>query len=230
MEQNVSAARSAGDERRTDDRARARRRRRAGSCPYPCHRCAGRDGCPAHGDRRLVDRGADGRWHGRRHERQGNPRSRVGDRRPPRRSAQPPLAVTAGQPVGGRRKRPPLRPVQHRAGTESISARSCSSPLFELPIPLKVVVTDYYGQTERVCESGDLYKALAASCALPALFTPVKIDGRVMIDGGIYNPIPFDHLRDAADIVIAVDVVGGRMETAGRSRAASTACSAQASS
>ncbi|WP_026613014.1 patatin-like phospholipase family protein [Ensifer aridi] len=79
----------------------------------------------------------------------------------------------------------------------------------ELPIPLKVVVTDYYGQTERVCESGDLHKALAASCALPALFTPVKIDGRVMIDGGIYNPIPFDHLRDAADIVIAVDVVGG---------------------
>ncbi|MCA1370798.1 patatin-like phospholipase family protein [Bradyrhizobium sp. BRP14] len=79
----------------------------------------------------------------------------------------------------------------------------------ELPIPLKVVVTDYYGQTERVCETGDLYKALAASCALPALFTPVKIDGRVMIDGGIYNPIPFDHLRDAADIVIAVDVVGG---------------------
>jgi NTE family protein len=79
----------------------------------------------------------------------------------------------------------------------------------DLPIPLKVVVTDYYGQTERACESGDLYKALAASCALPALFTPVKIEGRVMIDGGIYNPIPFDHLRDAADIVIAVDVVGG---------------------
>jgi NTE family protein len=38
---------------------------------------------------------------------------------------------------------------------------------------------------------------------------PVKIDGRVMIDGGIYNPIPFDHLRGLADIVVAVDVVGG---------------------
>lgn len=79
----------------------------------------------------------------------------------------------------------------------------------DLEIPLKVMVTDYYGQTERVCESGDLRKALAASCALPAVFMPVKIDGRVMIDGGIYNPIPFDHLREAADIVIAVDVVGG---------------------
>ncbi|CAN7557985.1 patatin-like phospholipase family protein [Ensifer sp. ENS07] len=79
----------------------------------------------------------------------------------------------------------------------------------DLEIPLKVVATDYYGQTEKICEKGDLRKALAASAALPAIFTPVRIDGRVMIDGGIYNPIPFDHLRGLADIVIAVDVVGG---------------------
>ncbi|WP_331373518.1 patatin-like phospholipase family protein [Sinorhizobium chiapasense] len=79
----------------------------------------------------------------------------------------------------------------------------------DLLIPLKVMATDYYGQTERVCESGDLHRALAASAALPAVFTPVKIDGRVMIDGGIYNPIPFDHLRGLADIVVAIDVVGG---------------------
>lgn len=79
----------------------------------------------------------------------------------------------------------------------------------ELDIPLKVVVTDYYGQTEHLCETGDLRKALAASAALPAVFMPVKIDGRVMIDGGIYNPIPFDHLRGLAEIVVGVDVVGG---------------------
>ncbi|OCP37022.1 patatin-like phospholipase family protein [Ensifer sp. LC163] len=79
----------------------------------------------------------------------------------------------------------------------------------ELDIPLKVVVTDYYGQTEHICETGDLQKALAATAALPAVFMPVKIAGRVMIDGGIYNPIPFDHLRGLAEIVVAVDVVGG---------------------
>ncbi|PST26268.1 patatin-like phospholipase family protein [Mesorhizobium plurifarium] len=79
----------------------------------------------------------------------------------------------------------------------------------DLVLPLKIIVTDYYGQKERVCESGDLHKALAASCALPAVFMPVTIDDRVMIDGGIYNPIPFDHLRGLADIVVAVDVVGG---------------------
>jgi len=79
----------------------------------------------------------------------------------------------------------------------------------DLGIPLKVVVTDYYGQSERVCESGDLYQALAASSAIPAMFMPVRIDGRVMIDGGIYNPVPFDHLLGLADIVVGVDVVGG---------------------
>ncbi len=79
----------------------------------------------------------------------------------------------------------------------------------ELAIPLKIVVTDYYGQTEHVCETGDLRKALAASAALPAVFMPVKIHDRVMIDGGIYNPIPFDHLRGVAEIVVGVDVVGG---------------------
>ncbi|OJF90386.1 patatin-like phospholipase family protein [Pararhizobium antarcticum] len=78
-----------------------------------------------------------------------------------------------------------------------------------LGIPLKVIATDYYGQSERIVESGDLYQALAASCALPAMFMPVRIDGRVMIDGGIYNPVPFDHLLGLADIVVGVDVVGG---------------------
>ena len=79
----------------------------------------------------------------------------------------------------------------------------------DLAIPLKVMTTDYYGQHETVRDSGDLHQALAASAALPAVFMPVRIDGRVMIDGGIYNPVPFDHLAGSADIVIAVDVVGG---------------------
>ncbi|MEK1929131.1 MAG: patatin-like phospholipase family protein [Pararhizobium sp.] len=79
----------------------------------------------------------------------------------------------------------------------------------DLKLPLKVMTTDYYGQAERVCQSGDLHQALAASAALPAVFLPVRIDGRVMIDGGLYNPVPFDHLTGLADIVIGVDVVGG---------------------
>ncbi|WP_113447939.1 patatin-like phospholipase family protein [Rhizobium cremeum] len=79
----------------------------------------------------------------------------------------------------------------------------------DLGIPLKIVATDYYGQHEVVCEEGSLFDAIAASSALPALFMPVHLGGRVMIDGGIFNPVPYDHLNGVADIVIGVDVVGG---------------------
>lgn len=78
----------------------------------------------------------------------------------------------------------------------------------ELKIPLQVTATDFYGHSEHVFSRGDLFLALAASAALPAIFRPVSHDGRVLIDGGIANPVPFDLLADKADIVVAVDVVG----------------------
>ena len=78
----------------------------------------------------------------------------------------------------------------------------------KLHIPLRVTATDYYGHRLAVFESGELRSALAASAALPAVFRPVMRDGRMLIDGGIYNPVPFDILEGSADILIAVDVVG----------------------
>lgn len=78
----------------------------------------------------------------------------------------------------------------------------------DLVIPTKIMVTDYYGHAEVVCSSGELRQALAASAAIPAVFRPVLLDGRIMIDGGIFNPVPFDQLAGLADIVIGVDVVG----------------------
>ena len=79
----------------------------------------------------------------------------------------------------------------------------------ELAIPLKVVTTDYYAQTEVVVETGEIIQALAASAAIPALFMPVRVNGRIMIDGGIFNPVPYEHLMDQADIIVGIDVVGG---------------------
>lgn len=78
----------------------------------------------------------------------------------------------------------------------------------QLDIPLKVTVTDYYGQRGLLVDDGDLYQALAASAAIPALFMPVVMNGRVMIDGGIFDPVPYEDLLSKADIVIGVDVVG----------------------
>lgn len=78
----------------------------------------------------------------------------------------------------------------------------------DLPIPLMVTATDFFGHRLAVLDSGPLYSALAASSALPAVFRPVERDGMTLIDGGIFNPVPFDLLEKLADIVVAIDVVG----------------------
>lgn len=78
----------------------------------------------------------------------------------------------------------------------------------DLGIPLKVTATDYFGHELAVFSEGELFSALAASAAIPAVFQPVKREGRTLIDGGIYNPVPFDLIESEADIIIAVDVVG----------------------
>lgn len=79
----------------------------------------------------------------------------------------------------------------------------------ELPIPLSLTGTDYYMQEEVCMEEGDLRSAIAASAAIPAVFRPVRRNDRMLIDGGIFNPVPFEHLEGKADFVIGIDVVGG---------------------
>jgi NTE family protein len=78
-----------------------------------------------------------------------------------------------------------------------------------LAIPLSVVATDFWERRAVVLEAGPLQPAVQASMALPGVFTPVELDGRVLIDGGTVNPLPFDVLTDSCDIVIAVDINSG---------------------
>ena len=78
----------------------------------------------------------------------------------------------------------------------------------DLDIPLKVVAASFWEREQVVLEAGDLLPALRASSALPALFRPVVIDGRVLIDGGAVNPVPFDLIADDCDITVAVNVAG----------------------
>lgn len=78
----------------------------------------------------------------------------------------------------------------------------------DLNIPFAVVAADFYGCTEVEIASGPLRRAIAASIALPIVFRPVEIDGAVLIDGGVVNPLPFDRLPADVDLVVAVDVVG----------------------
>jgi len=79
----------------------------------------------------------------------------------------------------------------------------------QLQIPLKIVATDFYAQEQVVIDSGPLRSAIAASMALPAIFTPVvRSRDQLLMDGGLVNPLPFDVLAGTADIVVAVDVSG----------------------
>ncbi|MFZ1920728.1 MAG: patatin-like phospholipase family protein [Xanthobacteraceae bacterium] len=80
-----------------------------------------------------------------------------------------------------------------------------------LKIPLTVMATDLHRREEAPLSSGPLRPALAASIAIPGLFRPVILDGRVLIDGGTTNPVPYDALAGHADIIVAVDVFGAPM-------------------
>jgi NTE family protein len=75
----------------------------------------------------------------------------------------------------------------------------------DLPIPFRCVATDLVSADAFVLQEGALAKAMRATMALPAVFTPVEWHGRVLIDGGLVNNLPTDVVRDmGADVVIAV--------------------------
>ena len=80
----------------------------------------------------------------------------------------------------------------------------------KLEIPLKVVTAELSTGREVIIKSGDLLPALQASMAVPGVFPPVELDGRMLVDGGVANPLPYDLLQDDCDITIAIDVSGSR--------------------
>lgn len=74
-------------------------------------------------------------------------------------------------------------------------------------IPFGAVATDLHSGAEVWLRHGSIAKAVRASIALPGLFTPVVRDGRLLVDGGLVNPVPASLARAmGADIVIAVDL------------------------
>ena len=77
-----------------------------------------------------------------------------------------------------------------------------------LTLPCQVVATDIEsGDLVRI-DTGPLDRAFRASCSVPMLWTPVVLDGRVLVDGGVVDPVPVDVLRDmGADFCIGVNAV-----------------------
>ena len=76
----------------------------------------------------------------------------------------------------------------------------------KLKIPFRAVTTDLGTGQEIVLGSGDLPEALRATMAIPLVFTPVELDGRLLVDGGLVDPIPVEVTKNmGADFVIAIN-------------------------
>ena len=79
----------------------------------------------------------------------------------------------------------------------------------DMPIPFAAVATDILHEKEVVFTKGSFYEAVRASVAIPAVFTPVKYKNTILVDGGILNPIPIEHVsRKNGDILIVVNLYG----------------------
>ncbi len=77
----------------------------------------------------------------------------------------------------------------------------------ELKIPFAAVATDLYSGEKVVLDSGDVVTAMLASASVPGIYTPVRIDGHTLVDGGLVENLPVPTAKDlGARHVIAVDV------------------------
>jgi len=75
----------------------------------------------------------------------------------------------------------------------------------DLNIPLKIVATDFLTGEKVILTKGKIHDAVRASLAIPLIFPPWEIDGRLLIDGGVSDPLPIDvAIQEGADIIIAM--------------------------
>ncbi|MFH0752415.1 MAG: patatin-like phospholipase family protein [archaeon] len=76
----------------------------------------------------------------------------------------------------------------------------------DLYIPFSAVAVDVNSGEKIIFDKGDIVQAVRASISIPGVFTPVKIGNRLLVDGGILDPIPIDALAGKVDKVIAIDL------------------------
>ncbi|AKC72217.1 hypothetical protein MB84_07675 [Pandoraea oxalativorans] len=77
----------------------------------------------------------------------------------------------------------------------------------KLPVPFRAIAADLQTGQMVVLDHGSLPQAIRASMALPGLFSPVDVNGRTLVDGGIVSNLPIETARAmGADVVIAVDI------------------------
>lgn len=107
----------------------------------------------------------------------------------------------SGGPIKGQR----LIQILKKLGFE------CS--IEEMPIPFCAIATDLRSGKEVQITKGSFMSALRASGSIPGFLTPVQLDGRWLVDGGVVSPLPVTACRElGADLVIAVNLNAGVLE------------------
>jgi len=90
---------------------------------------------------------------------------------------------------------------------DSLTRLLDSTPIQECAIPFAAVACDLMAGKEVILRRGSILKAVAASAAIPGIVTPVRLNGRLLVDGGVTSLVPVDASRSLARLpVVAVAV------------------------
>jgi NTE family protein len=88
----------------------------------------------------------------------------------------------------------------------------------DLPIPYTAVASDLGARREVWFTSGPLETAIRASIAIPAMITPIMVNGRLLVDGGVLNPVPMEPVMGVdADFTLAINLSGEKAHHVGSS-------------
>ena len=123
--------------------------------------------------------------------------------------------LTRGIAIGKKKRNPTADGIIRGKNLAELFQRLCTGYTDsldfsrDLPIPFACVATDIIDNSEVVFHSGKLPIAMRTSMAIPAVFAPIRIGDKVLVDGGLRNNYPADVAREmGADIVIGVGVQG----------------------
>lgn len=81
-----------------------------------------------------------------------------------------------------------------------------------LAIKYTAIATDLVNEKEVVFRSGSVYNAIRASIAIPAVFKGINLENKFLVDGGVLNPLPINHIQNKDNLVIAVNLDGAPIQ------------------
>ena len=103
-----------------------------------------------------------------------------------------------------------LRSVKLRNKLEDVIGKARFE---DLKIPFECIAADIVSGRVVTFRTGSVSEAVRASSSIPGVFKPVEKDGMVLVDGGVFMPLPLNCVKDFnADVVVAVDVLGNLNE------------------